>query len=333
MNTDKLVSVIIPLYNAAAHIEATLTSIIRQDYSSIEIIVVDDASTDSSPAAAKRLLEGSGRDFQLIRHTQNCGVCAARNTGLYASHGSYILLCDNDDLTEKNFVSSLITEAEHKNADIVFCGIKQYYESDNTLIDDPVTFKPDSLSPAKYLDAWASRKLYLWSVWNFLFRRELITANGLKFHEGCRLGEDTEFVLKAIACASRVSYVDAMLYTYVHHAGQASTARKGDVMFKHIFLSRLRSCRFLLRHTQSRKVRDYVLCFYLPDVTVKQFTRCAAADDRDHFNRLKRTLKHKTLRKILLASAKFFAAAPALFLKSLMLLYAPDLYYLLRRGK
>ena len=56
MNTDKLVSVVIPLYNSAAHIEATLTSIIAQDYENIEIIIVNDASTDSSPAIAKTLL-------------------------------------------------------------------------------------------------------------------------------------------------------------------------------------------------------------------------------------------------------------------------------------
>ena len=333
MNTDKLVSIVIPLYNAAAHIEATLTSIIRQDYSNIEIVVVNDASTDSSPAIAQRLLENSGRKFQLINHAQNLGVCAARNTGLNSAHGEYICLCDNDDTEAPAFISTLLREAEGKNADIVFCGISQYYESENRFIDDPDTFTPDSLDPQDYLNAWADRKLYLWSVWNFLFRRELITANNLHFHEGCRLGEDTEFVLKAIAVASRVSYVDEKLYTYIHHAGQASTARKGDVMFHHIFLSRLRSCRFLLRHSHSRKVKNYALSFYLADVTIKQFTRCASADDREHFSRLKRTLKHKTLRRILLSTSRFFFTAPGLFMKSVMLLYAPELYYMLRKGR
>ena len=333
MNTDKLVSVIIPVYNAAAHLEATLMSIIRQDYSNIEIVIVNDASADSSPAIAKRVLENSGRKFQLINHPKNLGVCAARNTGLKSAHGEYICLCDNDDTEAPTFISTLLREAEQKHSDIVFCGIKQYYEADNTLIDDPITCKLDSLSPEDYLNAWADRKLYLWSVWNFLFSRKFITKNGLHFHEGCRLGEDTEFVLKAIACASRVSCVDEMLYTYIHHSGQASTARKGDVMFHHIFLSRLRSCRFLIRHTQSQKVRNYALSFYLPDVTIKQFTRCAAVNDREHFARLKRTLKHKTIRRILLSTARFIFTAPALFLKSIMLLYAPDLYYLLRKGR
>ena len=331
MNTDKLVSVVIPLYNSAAHIEATLTSIIAQDYENIEIIIVNDASTDSSPAIAKTLLENSGRTFRVINHPQNLGVSAARNSGLKSAKGKYIWFCDSDDRPDKSFFTRLLTEAEDKNADVVFCGIRQYYESDNTLIDDPITFTPDSLSPEKYLTAWAERKLFLWSIWNFLFRRELITANGLKFHEGCRLGEDTEFVLKAIACASRVSCVNEMLYIYVHHSGQVTDGRKKPEMLRHVMLSRLRAGRFLLRHTHSRKIRRYVLSCYLPDVTIKQFTRCAAANDREHFNRLKRTLRHKTMRKILLSTSRFMFSDPDLFLKSIMLLYAPDLYYLLRK--
>ena len=333
MNNDKLVSIIVPLYNSAAHIEATLSSIIAQDYEQIEIIIVNDASTDSSREIAQTLLENSGRNFRIIDHPKNRGVSAARNTGLKSAHGEYICLCDNDDTESPAFISTLLREAEEKNADIVFCGIRQYYESENRLIDDPITFIPDSLDPQDYLNAWADRKLYLWSVWNFLFSRELITRNGLHFHDGCRLGEDTEFVLKAIAVASRVSCVNEMLYTYIHHTEQTSVTQKGDAMFRHIFLSRLRICRFLLRHTQSKRVRNYALSFFLPDVTITQFTRCAAANDWEHYARLKRTLKHKTIRKILLSSSRFMFIVPEIFFKAIMLLYAPDLYYLLRKGK
>ena len=333
MNADILVSVVIPVWNAEAHLETTLTLIINQDYEHIEIIIVNDDSTDSSPAIAQRLLKNSGRTFRVIDHPQNLGVSAARNTGLASAQGKYIWFCDSDDKPDRNFITCLLTEAEDKNADVVFCGIRQYYEAENTLIDDPITFKPDSLSPEKYLTAWAERKLYLWSVWNFIFRRELITANNLHFHEGCKLGEDTEFVLKAIACASRVSCVSEMLYTYVHHSGQVTESRKNPELLRHVMLSRLRAGRFLLRHTHSRKIRRYVLSCYIPDVTVKQFTGCAAANDKERYTRLKRTLKHKAMRKILLSTSRFMFSDPDLFLKSIMLLYAPDLYYLLRKGR
>lgn len=333
MDEDILVSVVIPVYNAAAHIQETISSIISQDHKNIEIIIVNDASADSSAADAKTLLENSGRAFRIIDHTKNLGVAAARNTGLDSAKGRYIWFCDSDDKAEKNFVSRLLAEAEDKNADIAFCGIKQYYESENRLIDDLIAFIPDSLSSEKYLTSWAEGKLYLWSIWNFLFRREHITKNGLRFHEGCRLGEDTEFLLKAVACASRVCCVNEMLYTYVHHSGQVTESRKNPEMLRHVMLSRLRAGRFLLRHTHSRKIRNYILNYYIPDIIVKQFTACAVIDDRKHFRKLKRTLKHKTMRKILQNTAKFSAAAPELFIKAIMLLYAPELYYLLRKGR
>ncbi len=333
MDEDILVSVVIPVYNAESHLQATLSSIIAQAHSNIEILIVNDASTDSSPAIAHTMLTNSGRRFRIIDHPHNLGVSAARNTGLTSAHGKYIWFCDSDDIAGQNFVSSLLANAEHNNSDISFCGIRQYYESTNTLIDDPIPFTPDSLSPEDYLTAWVSRKLYLWSIWNFIFRRDLITSNGLRFHEGCKLGEDTEFLLKAIACASRMSFVSERLYTYVHHSGQVTQSRKNPDMLRHVMLSRLRAGRYLLRHTHSPRVRHYVMHYYIPDIAVKLFTECAAVGDKEHFTRLKRTLKHKAFRKILLSTSRFILTAPDLFMKSMMLLYAPDLYYLLRKGR
>ena len=102
-----LVSVIIPTYNGAERISKTLNSIIEQDYENIEIIVVDDVSTDNTAEVVKNILEKSGRKFQLIKRTVNGHQSASRNTGFNASNGKYVIFVDHDDLTEKNFVSSL----------------------------------------------------------------------------------------------------------------------------------------------------------------------------------------------------------------------------------
>ena len=336
MDIDILVSVIVPVYNVEAHIRKTLSAIIAQDYRNIEILIVNDASSDSSRDIAQSLLTNSGRRFRIIDHPQNLGVSAARNTGINSARGKYIWFCDSDDIPDQNFITSLLTEAENKHADIVFCSIRNYYESENRFVDEPITFMPDSVSPADYLNAWASQKLYIASVWNFLFARKLITDNNLNFYEDCILGEDNEFVLKAIACASRVSYAAEILYTYViylHNGGQGYSAKMRVVMMHHLMLSRMRASKFLRKRTHSSTVRKYILSFYLPDVIVKHFTVCAAADDREQYLRLARNLKHKALRKILLSTARFIFSKPELFFKSLMLLYAPSLYYLLRRGK
>ena len=331
MKQDTLVSVVIPVYNSEAYIRETLSSIIAQDCKNIEIIIVDDASTDSSMEIAKTMLKNSGRTFRIIYHPKNLGISAARNTGLASAKGRYIWFCDSDDIACENFISRLLAEAEEKNADAVFCGIKQYDESEGRLIDDPVGFIPDSLSAEDYLNAWACRKLNLWSVWNFLFKRELITKNGLHFYNDCKMAEDTEFLLKTLACAEKISCADEMLYTYITHSAKLRYGRKNPEMLRHMMLSRLRAGRFLLRHMHSKRVRQYFLSCYLPDAVIKRFTGCAAANDPELYAKLKRTLKHKTMRKILLSTARFIFAVPEIFFKSLMLLYAPDIYYLLRK--
>ena len=116
---NKLVSVIVPTYNGEKFIAQTLESIINQDYENLEIIVVDDVSTDNTVSLVREILENSGRKFQLIQRTVNGRQSASRNTGLDAANGEYVMFFDHDDLAEKNFVSSLYKEAEDKQADFM----------------------------------------------------------------------------------------------------------------------------------------------------------------------------------------------------------------------
>ena len=87
----KLVSVIVPTYNGEKFIAQTLDSIIHQDYENLEIIVVDDVSTDNTVNVVKDILEKSGRKFQLIQRTVNGRQSASRNTGLDAANGEYVI--------------------------------------------------------------------------------------------------------------------------------------------------------------------------------------------------------------------------------------------------
>lgn len=101
-NTFPLVSVIMPAYNAETTIASSLESIITQDYPNIEIIIVNDASTDGTEKAARSVLERGGRPFRIITHKKNSGVAAARNTGIDVMHGEFLWFMDADDKAEKN---------------------------------------------------------------------------------------------------------------------------------------------------------------------------------------------------------------------------------------
>ena len=88
--SEPLVSVIIPAYNTASRIKFTLNSVINQDYENLEIIFVDDFSSDDTLSIAKNILEHSGRRFKIINHAKNLGVAAARNNGLDAASGGVL---------------------------------------------------------------------------------------------------------------------------------------------------------------------------------------------------------------------------------------------------
>ena len=101
-----LVSVIVPAYNVAHYLDQCLESIVKQTYAHLEVIVVDDGSTDDTGAIADRWAQ---RDPRLrVIHQPNAGPSAARNTGLNAMHGSYIAFIDSDDIVDVHFVARLL---------------------------------------------------------------------------------------------------------------------------------------------------------------------------------------------------------------------------------
>ena len=337
MTADKLVSVIIPVYNAEKHLAATLTSIINQDYDNLEIVIVNDASTDSSRDIAQKLLAESGRNFQIIDHEKNRRVSAARNTGIYAAHGEYLWFCDSDDLAERNFVSELLRSAEEKNADVAFCGFRHYYEDEKRYEYVRSSLAENVYSGEKVLEAWIAKTISFRGVWNCLFSKKFLIDSSLRFFERCLLGEDEEFTVKALVAAKRISYVNKVLYAYVKHPEQSVAKYAADnvrlKMFKHVELAILRSGRYIRKNAQSRKLKIYAAGFILPDIIVKTLTISAQVNDYEQYNRTLKKLRHKSIRKLMIFSARFIAFKPELFFKSLMLLYAPNLYYKLRKGK
>ena len=94
--TYPLISVVVPAYNTETRIAYSLESIIAQDYPNIEIIVVNDASTDGTENAARRILENCGRPFTIITHKENRGVSASRNTGMDVVKGEFLWFVDSD---------------------------------------------------------------------------------------------------------------------------------------------------------------------------------------------------------------------------------------------
>ena len=333
-NTQPLVSIVIPTYNGSSRLLRTFDSIINQDYENIEIILVDDVSTDNTVEVSQNFLENSGRKFSIIKRTTNGRQCASRNTGLKAANGKYVMFFDHDDLAEKNFVSVMCGEAEAKNADVVFCGIRHYDEQKNIYRDEPVKLKTQYSEPRDYLKAWAERQIGFQSIWNAIFRKSFLDKYNLHFTESCYFEEDSEFMLKALSVSSCTSFVRDCLYIYKYYIGQQTQAhnltRNGQNHYRQSSLARLRFGRYVTRRINDRKVRTYAINFLLPDALLKEFTMWAHLHDRENYDRMLKFLKHRKTRELLLSSIKVFFRRPEFFLKSVILIYFPRFYYWLR---
>ena len=144
-NAYPLISAVVPAYNAETLIATSLQAIIAQDYPNLEIIVVNDASTDGTEAAARRVLANCGRHISVITHEKNRGETASRNTGMDAMHGEFVWFLDADDKAEKNLVSALYAMIEKYQCDLSFCGYRNTYEDGSPDELHPVKLKGDTI--------------------------------------------------------------------------------------------------------------------------------------------------------------------------------------------
>jgi glycosyltransferase involved in cell wall biosynthesis len=329
-----LVSVVVPVYNADGLIESALESIEAQDYPNLEIIVVDDASPDDSADIAARVLEKGSRPYRIIGHGKNKGVCAARNTGLFAAKGAYIHFMDDDDLLDSDFISSLAASAVGENSDIACCGYRTREVSTGEETMYPLKIVPGAEYSGEDLAMMSISGKFLAVMWTSLFKKDFLTGNGLTFTEGYQTGEDTEFIIKSLLMSSHTSFVPRCLYVYRLHEKMVS--RGSSITLEQILRrresdirSRFRTARFIMNHAKPHAIIETARYLTLPKMHLKMFTIHAWRGDRAKFDR---ALRSKEIRKILFSSLRAFLKEPQIFLKSLWLYAAPNLYYNYRRG-
>lgn len=209
------VSVVIPIYNAELYLEECLKSLISQSLKEIEIICVDDGSVDQSVRIVEFYAEQDDRIRLICQQNQYAGV--ARNKGLAAAKGEYVIFLDSDDFFDINLLERTYKQGIREAADIVLFGAKcfdtitgkystkDYYFRRNYLPSKNVFSRKDI--PDKILNIVTP------CPWTKLFKREFVLSNGLEF-QNFQNSNDVYFVLSALALADRITYVDADLVYY-----------------------------------------------------------------------------------------------------------------------
>lgn len=217
---DPLISIVIPVYNVEKYLKICVDSVIKQTYENIEIILVDDGSTDSSSYICDMLSKEDKRIY--VIHKKNEGLGLARNTGIDVAKGKYIIFIDSDDFVNETMVEDLLKASINNNCDTVKDGCKRVDENGNYLFDIEVenqVFIGNSvvkkMLPRMIGSAPDKKDSILMSAWNVLYSMNLIRKYNLKFEsERKYISEDIIFNLSYFKYSKGVALINNCNYRY-----------------------------------------------------------------------------------------------------------------------
>lgn len=221
MKNNIKLSVIIPVYNVENYVEECILSVLNQSVNDMEVIVVDNGSTDNSMKKIKGINDKRVKVYSI----EQCGVGAARNYGLRVSNGKYVAFMDSDDfLINKNAYHDMINRLEKSNEVFITAKAKYYYE-DGTFKsmekNNNNIFKNKQLPSKEYLlESIKSNRIYV-VVWLSIYNRSFLIDNNLFFKEGI-LHEDELFTNKLLLKLDNILLFDEEIYGY--------RQRKGSIM-------------------------------------------------------------------------------------------------------
>jgi glycosyltransferase involved in cell wall biosynthesis len=239
MNT--LVSVIVPAYNVAAYIERCVSSILRQNHKQIQIIVVNDCSTDQT---GELLMELSARDERIVvvEPEKNIGLHAARAYGLKYAKGNYIGFVDGDDWIAPEMYSALVNEIESRCADIVICGAVKAQNNGKTG-RAKVAFKKLEVVDESILERFCNLEFGSGVIWNKLYQRALIMKYATQeWERTIDSGADYVVGFGCFSEAKRVVLVPEAYYFYLCREDSMSQLGNAAVNFTIVLSAYARAC-------------------------------------------------------------------------------------------
>lgn len=235
---QKLVSIVVPIYNVEKYLERCLLSIVNQSYGQLEIILVDDGSPDGCPQLCD---QWAGRDARIkVVHKQNAGLGMARNTGMEYATGEYIFFFDSDDYVDTTLVEKAVECAERNQADIVVYGLNNVNSRGETeRVVVPCTqkdlFENDEVHTAFLPDLIdcscraAENKDLVFSAWSCMYRMELIRRVGWRFvSERQIISEDSFSLIWLYKHIRRVAVLPEPMYFYCRNDASLTQTYRAD---------------------------------------------------------------------------------------------------------
>lgn len=207
------ISIIVPIYNVEKYLDDCLKSIIEQTYKNLEIILINDGSTDNSLKICYKYKKIDKRI--ILIDNKNHGVSYSRNKGIDVATGKYIVFIDSDDTIDKNYISELANVNKEDFYDIVMVNFKDVFIENDKKRVEYNNIDVNSLS-GKFFNDYYYIKSIVRSPWGKLFKRDIIEKNNIKFPVEISLGEDYVFNMQYYRFVKQYRYVNKYLYNYFH---------------------------------------------------------------------------------------------------------------------
>lgn len=201
---NKLVSIILPVYNGEKTILETVESVLNQTYSNFELYIINDGSSDNTDIICKKITDNRVKYFC----RKNNGVSKTRNFALELIKGDYVVFIDSDDLYEKDYLYELVNKMQ-EGYELVTCGYKNFEKSKKKFIPNKQNYN-NKLEYISYLQS-----LFLFNqIWNKIYLTSVIKKNNLKFNEDLSIAEDWNFNVDYLNKVENISVVNKELYKY-----------------------------------------------------------------------------------------------------------------------
>lgn len=207
------ISIIIPIYNVEKYLDYCLKSIIEQTYKNLEIILINDGSTDNSLEICYKYKKIDKRI--ILIDNKNHGVSYSRNKGIDVATGKYIVFVDSDDTIDKNYIFELVNANKDNFYDIVMVNFKDVFIKNDEKKVEYNNINVNLLS-GRFFDDYYYIKSIVRSPWGKLFKRDIIEKNNIKFPVEISLGEDYVFNMQYYRFVKHYRYVNKHLYNYFH---------------------------------------------------------------------------------------------------------------------
>ncbi|WP_448710963.1 glycosyltransferase family 2 protein [Microbacterium profundi] len=218
MTEHPKVSIVVAAYNVAPYVARCVRSLLAQSERSLEVIIVDDGSTDQTPQVLQDIAAQDSRAVHVRR--ENGGLSAARNTGLRVATGEFICFVDGDDWVEPNMVESMVAQCMGTGSQVAIAGafVDFHDRTDELLRSEKRVLPGGEIQYGGPVPAGALDDNFLNLVgyaWNKIYRREWLQEQDIVFEEGLSLVEDIDFNARVLACAERTVLVSDAFVHYI----------------------------------------------------------------------------------------------------------------------